>query len=253
MRVLGREPCPVVGVGEKPVAHYRGATIHADPATHVWVADRLAAPGTALQVLDLGCGAGALAQRLADLGHHVHAVDNGSTPFSPDSSVTFVQGDLEEPRLVEAVDAVSGGQRFDAVLLIEVIEHLRDPERVFLTARDLLTHEGSLLVTTPHITSFLSRAVFAVHGRFFQFWPEDESYGHLRPISWWELNARLARCGFSVQEQQGVGSLPIIWIHGGIAVSLFHILAALLSPFMRGPKWGWALATAARLRPSADD
>ena len=44
-----------------------------------------------------------------------------------------------------------------------------------------------LLLSTPNITSFLSRALFFLTGRFHQFNNGDLSYGHINPVSAFEL------------------------------------------------------------------
>jgi 2-polyprenyl-3-methyl-5-hydroxy-6-metoxy-1,4-benzoquinol methylase len=98
-----------------------------------------------LEVLELGCGFRAtqlvaLAPRLK----HGVGVDFQIAPeLASLDKLTFHQGTIEEvvPRLA--------GQRFDAVLLISVVEHLRDPLFVIEAARSLLKSSGVLLINVP--------------------------------------------------------------------------------------------------------
>ena len=56
---------------------------------------------------------------------------------------TFYEGAIEETLLQLS------GQRFDAVLLISVLEHLHDPLAVLETVRQLLKPSGTLLINVP--------------------------------------------------------------------------------------------------------
>jgi SAM-dependent methyltransferase len=98
-----------------------------------------------LEVLELGCGFRAtqllaLAPRLK----HGTGVDfQVAAELSRFDKFTFLEGAIEEvlPRL--------GHQRFDAVLLVSALEHLRDPLFVIKAARDLLKPAGVILINVP--------------------------------------------------------------------------------------------------------
>ena len=91
-------------------------------------------------ILDLGCGTGLVASRLSASipGALVAAVDlsvRAASRIRP--SVRFVQADLMSPPF-------RGG--FDAVLLLDVIEHFRDDAGVLRIAGSLLAPGGRLVV-----------------------------------------------------------------------------------------------------------
>src|SRR5262245_37630133 len=78
------------------------------------------------RILDVGCGTGALGARLAGLGNHVEGITHD--PQEAEVAAGRVAAvhvlDLDEPSAIaEAVDL----PRFDAVILSNVLEHLRDP------------------------------------------------------------------------------------------------------------------------------
>jgi SAM-dependent methyltransferase len=98
-----------------------------------------------LEVLELGCGFRAtqlvaLAPRLK----HGTGVDFQLAPeLASLPAFTFHEGTIEGtlPKLA--------GQTFDAVMLISVLEHLRDPLLVVAAVRDLLKPSGVLVVNVP--------------------------------------------------------------------------------------------------------
>jgi SAM-dependent methyltransferase len=98
-----------------------------------------------LEVLELGCGFRAtqlvaLSPRLK----HGTGVDFQLAPeLTSLQNFTFRQGTIEEtlPKLA--------GKAFDAVLLISVLEHLREPLLVIGAIRDLLKPSGVLLINVP--------------------------------------------------------------------------------------------------------
>ena len=89
--------------------------------------------GKSLRILDLGCGNGYVASRLAELGHRVMGVD-----ISPDGIeiahrfypwVDFRVMSIYDEHLPEAVGEV------DCVISLEVVEHLFYPQRLLAVYR----------------------------------------------------------------------------------------------------------------------
>jgi SAM-dependent methyltransferase len=115
----------------------------------VWLSQRMITRelprGSDLEVLELGCGFRAtqllaLAPRLK----HGTGIDLQIAPeLSRLDKFTFLEGTIEEvlPRLAH--------QRFDAVLLISVLEHLREPRVVIKAVHDLLKPSGVILINVP--------------------------------------------------------------------------------------------------------
>ena len=98
-----------------------------------------------LEVLELGCGF--RANQLMALGPRLQRGIGVDFRVAPElrtlEKFTFHEGTIEEtlPKL-EA-------ERLDAVMLISVLEHLRDPFLVIETARRLLKPSGVLLINVP--------------------------------------------------------------------------------------------------------
>lgn len=102
------------------------------------------------RILDLGCGTGLVASRIAAsmpgalvVGADL-SVDAASRTRSP---AQVVRADLESPPF---------GGCFDAVLLLDVIEHFSDDLGVLEAAGALLAARGELLITVPAMRSLWS-------------------------------------------------------------------------------------------------
>lgn len=99
------------------------------------------------RVLDVGCGSGALVERLGNLGWHAEGVDLDEQAIraARTSNLTVRLGTLEEQRYLD------GG--FDAVTMSHVIEHVHDPLQLLRECRRILKPGGRLVVVTPNISS----------------------------------------------------------------------------------------------------
>jgi 2-polyprenyl-3-methyl-5-hydroxy-6-metoxy-1,4-benzoquinol methylase len=101
-------------------------------------------------VLDYGCGVGYLVAPLAALGLEVTAADHSEAAVAATNArnagiANFTGASMPQ----ELVDA---GHRFDAIISIEVIEHLSDLylREFFATFGKLLAPGGIAIITTPN-------------------------------------------------------------------------------------------------------
>ncbi|MEA2642223.1 MAG: hypothetical protein QOF51_3617 [Chloroflexota bacterium] len=115
------------------------------------IAAWLAAALPAGHVLDAGCGAGTLTERIARGGYHVTAVDDSDefvthvtahiAAAGLASHVTVALQDLETLDLPEA--------NFDGIVCGEVLEHVADDASVLRHLRRVLKPGGVLVLTVP--------------------------------------------------------------------------------------------------------
>lgn len=111
------------------------------------------------RALDLGTGAGGMAQRLADVGLEVDAADVDASRFAADG-VGFHLVDLNQPCFADGLPGP-----YDVVTAIEVIEHLENPTGFLRNVAALLAPTGIALLTTPHMESITARGKFLAQGR----------------------------------------------------------------------------------------
>ncbi|PCG13925.1 MULTISPECIES: bifunctional 2-polyprenyl-6-hydroxyphenol methylase/3-demethylubiquinol 3-O-methyltransferase UbiG [Sphingomonas] len=106
------------------------------------------------RALDMGCGAGLLAEPLARMGAAVTAVDAAA------ESIAVARLHAEGRRLtvdyrVGGVEAVAG-ETFDLVTSMEVVEHVADPHAFVAALAASVAPGGLLVMSTPNRT-WLSR------------------------------------------------------------------------------------------------
>jgi 2-polyprenyl-3-methyl-5-hydroxy-6-metoxy-1,4-benzoquinol methylase len=101
-------------------------------------------------VLDIGCGPGVVARALAARGCRVFGleIDPKKADLARHHCVDVVVGDVETASLSSAF----GGLAFDAVLCLDVLEHLRDPSAALVKSAAVLAPGGSILVSVPNVT-----------------------------------------------------------------------------------------------------
>ncbi|MFV0422657.1 methyltransferase domain-containing protein [Oleidesulfovibrio sp.] len=228
----------------KESAFYSGIAIKADPLVHddIVEAVELKIPRGS-NILDWGCGEGALSQRLSDLGYNVVSVDVAQDGFKAKSK--FEPIDFNDPE--QTTNFLNRyANTFDAVIGVEVIEHVENPWQYIRDLKCCLKDNGWLFLSTPNITSWYSRANFLIYGRFHQFEDNDRKYGHINPIAPDEMHYILSNTGFTNINLQPSGWLPRIWLCSDLRASLFNIFGYLLSFLMKQMKTGWCYTASAQ-------
>ncbi len=101
----------------------------------------------ARRVLDVGCGSGSeltvpLAKRLPDATFL--AIDDDA------DSIAHAQGQPHPPNVTFHCTGLPEDERFDAVILSEVAEHVEDPGGFLRTLAANVAEDGHLILTTPN-------------------------------------------------------------------------------------------------------
>jgi 2-polyprenyl-6-hydroxyphenyl methylase / 3-demethylubiquinone-9 3-methyltransferase len=102
-------------------------------------------PLAGLRLLDIGCGGGILSEALARLGAQVTGIDVVARNIRVAQLHAQGSGLELDYRLVSAEVLAVRGERFDAVLNMEVVEHVEDLP-AFLTACGRLVRPGGIMV-----------------------------------------------------------------------------------------------------------
>lgn len=159
------------------------------------------APEKPKRLLDLGCGPGFVAEQCRQLGMEVTGVDTHE-PL-PGKMDAFHQVDLErDPLPVDVFD-------YDAVLLLDVLEHLAHPEKFLLDLRnrsrprDVVRKRPMLIVSTPNV-AFIGIRLNLLIGRFSYAERGILDITHKRLFTRWTLLRTLRDCGYAIEKVHGV-------------------------------------------------
>ena len=214
---------PLVGRSAEPV-HPK----HLVPAPwHLWYLDRLR-PGD--RVLDLGCAGGAHAVAAARVTNSVVGVDVDAPELERAreradrdglGNVELLRADLSSPEaLLERLE----GQHFDAVLALDVLEHLDDRAGVLEAARALFAPGGRLFVAVPNRETPYKRWRRRLGG--FAFADPDHKVEYTED----SLREELSAAGFRVLDV-GVGGYdtPFDGVNALVAVASLDLYRRLAS------------------------
>ena len=84
-------------------------------------------PFDGLSLLDIGCGGGLVAEPMSRLGFAVTGIDADARAIAVARAHAEATGLSIDYRVASAESMAGTGQRFDAVLALEIIEHVADP------------------------------------------------------------------------------------------------------------------------------
>ncbi len=112
--------------------------------------DRFPDKGKGLSILDVGCGYGSHLKQAFDLGWNCYGVEPSS--HARDIAAERYGKDLT---IVETAEELLPRQ-FDLILMLDVIEHLGDPYKLFFTlfGRGAIGPDTLIVISTPNARSF---------------------------------------------------------------------------------------------------
>lgn len=135
-------------------------------------------------LLDVGFGSGAFLERAQSAGWNAKGIDPDPTTVknAQERGLNVDQGTLET--------LTKEYQRFDAITLSHVIEHVHEPRETLDAAFRLLKPGGRLYIETPNIEA-------VGHMEYGRHWRGLEPPRHLTIFSWNALENMLTRIGFT--------------------------------------------------------
>ena len=168
------------------------------------------APFEGLRILDIGCGGGLLSEPMARLGADVVGADAAARNIPVAQVHADEQGLNIDYRHTTAEDLAAAGEQFDAVLNMEVVEHVADP-LAYLTACHALLKPGGLMTCSTinrNPKSYLMAIVGAEH---VMRWLPKGTHEWSKFITPNELYDLLRQAGLDPVDRKGFVFNPVAW------------------------------------------
>jgi 2-polyprenyl-6-hydroxyphenyl methylase/3-demethylubiquinone-9 3-methyltransferase len=189
-----------------------------NPVRVGYLRDRLAArfgreaaadkPLAGLKILDVGCGGGLLAEPLTRLGAAVTGIDASGPGLIAARLHAEQMGLAIDYRETTVEDLAASGAAFDAVLNMEVIEHVVDRPG-FLAASARTLKPGGLMVVATLNRTAKAYALAIVGAEYILGWLPRGTHNWQKFVKPEELRAELGAAGLTVGETTGVVYNPL--------------------------------------------
>ena len=171
--------------------------------------------------LDVGCGAGLLAEPLARMGAKVTAVDAVPELIAA-AKVHAAGAGLEIDYRAVGVEALDG--RFDLVTAMEVVEHVADPRAFVASLAARLAPGGLLILSTPNRTAWSKLLTITLAEGFGKIPKGTHHYDEF--ITPDEMTAMLGQAGLVVEDVEGIAVSPMRGLHLSDDTRLNYLVAA---------------------------
>lgn len=167
-------------------------------------------PFAGLRILDIGCGGGLLSEPMARLGADVVGADAAERNI-PVARLHAEQSGLAiDYRHTTAEALAEAGERFDAVLNMEVVEHVADPA-AYLAACQALLKRGGLMVCSTINRNPKSFMMAIVGAEYVMRWLPKGTHDWQKFITPDELYGLLRGAGLDPVDRKGFVFNPVTW------------------------------------------
>src|SRR5580692_1715920 len=184
-------PIRIAWMRETILAHFARAGSPGEP------------PLAGLTLLDVGCGAGLLAEPLSRLGADVVGLDPAEESIAVARAHAETTGARLAYRVGVAEDLVAEGARFDVVSAMEVVEHVADMP-AFVAAASALVAPGGLFIGSTLNRTLKSFALAILGAEYVLGWVPKGTHRWEQFVTPIEFAAALTRAGFRESARRGM-------------------------------------------------
>ncbi len=165
-------------------------------------------PLAGLQIVDIGCGGGLLSEPLTRLGAQVTGIDPAERNIQVAQQHAKQQGLKIDYRHLTAEDLQATGAQFDAVICLEVVEHVPDvPAFVRIVGR--LVRPGGIAVFSTLNRTVKSFALAIVGAEYILRWLPRGTHQWHRFVTPDELQKAVELAGLRVSDRRGAVYHPL--------------------------------------------
>jgi len=187
---------------------YKGIPVHAAPHLHESVLEEIRnSTTTGKRVLELGCGSGALTQRLTDAGFDVRAVDLTLDGYRAAAQAQAL--DLN----ADFADRL-GDTDYDLIVAIELLEHLENPHHFLRQVKKLMSPDTRLWLSFPNLHLYVSTWKFLWDTTFISwnihhYWET----GHQTVLPGWLFEQHAKKAALAVESKHFVAPMDLRQAH----------------------------------------
>jgi len=171
--------------------------------------------------LDVGCGAGLLAEPLARLGAKVTGIDATPEVISIAREHAKAMA-LDIDYRVGDVQQLEG--QFDLVTCMEVIEHVADPAAFVRALAARLAPHGLLIMSTPNATGWSKLMLITIAEGLGRIPKGTHDFGKFIPPE--KLQIMLADAGLKCFDVEGIAFSPARGLHLSDDIRLNYLISA---------------------------
>ncbi|WP_164155869.1 bifunctional 2-polyprenyl-6-hydroxyphenol methylase/3-demethylubiquinol 3-O-methyltransferase UbiG [Sandarakinorhabdus rubra] len=200
----------------------RVAHIRAEALAHFGLDAKSRRPLSGLSALDVGCGAGLMAEPLARMGSATTAIDAAPENIEAARSHAEGQGLGIDYRCIAVEDLAATGAQFDLITCLEVVEHVAGRDAFFAAIARLLKPGGLAVFSTPNRTPASWAVVIAGAEHVTRSIPKG-AHDWNRFFTPAELAEALRNAGLNPTEPAGLSWRPGrgFFIGGDVSVNYF--------------------------------
>jgi SAM-dependent methyltransferase len=197
-------------------------------------------------VVDIGCGPGFMAAKLALKNAKTTSIDVQVQPEAKKNSWKYLQTDIERYDFNEDF-----GEKVDYVLALDVIEHLKSPERMLKVLRRRFSRDAPDFVVTTGNVAFLPVRIGLLFNGFNYGSRGILDMDHARLFTFSSLCRTLEINGYEVLTKRGIPApFPLAVGDGRLARFLLLINRALI--FLSKSLFAYQIAVVARPLPTLE-
>lgn len=196
-------------------------------------------------VIDIGCGPGFMAEALAKKGVRTVSIDRQIQPMTSRHSWKCVEADVDEYGFDDDFGKV------DCILVLDIIEHLKSPERLLVTLRKRYSRDCPALVITTGNIAFLPLRLSLLFAGFHYGRRGVLDMDHTRLFTFSSLARTLHLNGYEIIRKRGLPA-PFPLAVGDGLLARFLILVNRLFIKISKSVFSYQIAILARPLPTPE-
>lgn len=172
------------------------------------ISDNSKVPLEKLEILDIGCGGGLLAEPIARLGGIVTAIDASKRNINVAKAHSGKMNLNINYKCTTVEELSTSKEKFDIILNMEVIEHVANIENFIYSSSKMLKKNGIMFISTLNRT-IKSYLLAIIGGEYILKWLPKGTHDWKKFLKPSEINELLQKNGIKLKIIQGVSYNPL--------------------------------------------